>query len=266
MFLNSPKRFPNRKQIEAQFDRAAATYDSVAKLQRQMGNALLQRILDQELPTTARLLDLGCGTGELLVDLRRHGYESLCGLDLSSNMIQIAQAKSPTVSFLKAPLEAIPVDEKEFDVVISNAAIQWCDTEITAAEIDRVLKPGGSLFLNAFVQGTLGQWGTAFEKCGLQSRVQPLPCGEDVEAMFAGGRFEELQVQQCTETSSFGSIDEMFSSIRKLGATNAAASRRQPVSKTDYLALKRYFQQQLDLNGKLELDFVWIEVCAKKMA
>jgi len=223
MFLNSVKRFPNRKQIEIQFDRAAATYDSVAAVQRQMGI-------------------------------------------LSSNMIAIARGKSPAVDFLKAPLESIPVGEAEFDIVISNAAIQWCETEVASAEIDRVLKPGGSLFLNTFVQGTLSQWGTAFEQCGLQPRVQPLPSGEDIETMFAAADFEALQVQQCTETSSFDSIDDMFSSIRKLGATNATASRQKPVSKSEYLALKNYFELQLESNGKLELDFVWIEVCAKKMA
>ena len=56
-----PGGLPDKRQVAASFSRAAASYDSVAELQRDVGSELLSRLPDDFVP--ARWLDLGCGTG-----------------------------------------------------------------------------------------------------------------------------------------------------------------------------------------------------------
>lgn len=258
--MNSPRRLLNQQQVKNQFDRAAATYDSVAGLQRQMGGALLHQLSELRLAKEVRLIDLGCGTGELLSQLVDDGYTSLTGLDLSSAMIEQAKRKASSAAFLHAPIESIPVADNAFEVVVSNAAIQWCEPDVAASEIARILKPDGRLLLNSFVKGTLRQWAEAFEACGVTSRVHPLATAEDTRIAFKEAGLEIKKFEECTETSTFDSVDSMFASIRKLGATNATASRKQPISRREYLAIRQHFQLQLDTQGKLELDFVWAKL------
>ena len=52
---------PDKRQVAASFSRAAASYDSVAALQRAVADALLARLPVDLRPQ--RWLDLGCGTG-----------------------------------------------------------------------------------------------------------------------------------------------------------------------------------------------------------
>jgi len=264
--LNSPKRLLHRQQIESQFDRAASTYDSAAGLQRRMGNTLLQRIDALQIAKDSRLIDLGCGTGEMLAQLQHSGFSELTGLDLSAGMISVAQQKALSASFLHAAIESIPCEDQLFDLVVSNAAIQWCDASRAAAEINRILRPGGTVLLTSFVEGTLGQWRDAFLAIGQEPRIHPLASSEETRSAFTNAGFDQIEIHQCDDTSTFDSIESMFASVRRLGATNAMSSRKQPMTRSEYNDLKRYFQDRLDREGKLELDYVWVEVAARKMA
>ena len=262
--MNSPKRLLKRQQIQNQFDRAAATYDNVAGLQRRMGKILLGRIANLNTPKHSRLVDLGCGTGELLQRLEREGYSDLCGLDLSSQMISVARQKSPTAKFHHAAIEELPFEESCFDVAISNAAIQWCDADVAANKMFRVVKPGGTILINVFTAGTLRQWHDAFVATGFESRVHPLAGAEEIEAAFTAAGFADMEVQLHREAAEFDSIESMYASIRQLGATNAMSSRSRGMSRGEYLALKDHFQVQLDSVGKLQLDFEWVQIEARK--
>lgn len=264
--MNSPKRLLHRQQIEQQFDRAALTYDGAAELQRRMGNILLQRTIDLQIPKDSCLIDLGCGTGDMLHDLEELGFSDLRGLDLSSQMLRVAKQKVDSARFIHASIESIPCDDSQFDVVVSNAAIQWCDTGTAAQEVNRVLRSGGTLILNTFIDGTLGQWRDAFVATGYEPRVHSLANFDEVQSAFSDCSFVDTKVQRHVETATFDSIESMFASIRQLGATNAMSSRKRPMARKEYKEITSHFQDQLSDKGVLEIDFVWAEVMAKKMA
>ena len=73
-----------------------------------------------------------------------------------------------------------------------------------------------------------------------------------------------MEVQLCRETTEFDSIESMFDSIRRLGATNAMSSRSRSMSRGEYLSLKNHFLAQLETVGKLQLDFEWVQIEARK--
>ena len=249
--MNSPKRLLDRKQVQSQFDRAAVTYDNVASLQRQMGSDLLQQIMKHGIAKDGHLIDLGCGTGELLQQLELAGFSKLFGLDLSSQMISVAEQKAPSVNFHHAAIEEMPFDECGFDIVVSNAAIQWCDIQSAAIEIFRVMKPEARLFANVFSKGTLSQWHDAFLVGGFESRVHPLANSNEIETAFESAGLENIEIETRKETTSFESVKSMFDSIRQLGATNAMSSRSRSFSRTEYLTLKDHFQTVLESNLSL---------------
>src|SRR5580704_671084 len=87
-----------------------------------------------------RILDVGCGTGQLTADITQFGAE-VVGIDSSPEMIATAQKNFPQVRFEVADATALTYAD-EFDVVISNAALHWVrDQPAAIASIARALKP-----------------------------------------------------------------------------------------------------------------------------
>ena len=94
-----------------------------------------------------RVLDLGCGSGELT----RHLHDTLearrtLGLDRSENMLERAQAHScDNLAFVHGDLEYPPLGQR-FDLVFSNAALHWVDGHVELLErLVAVVAPGGQL-------------------------------------------------------------------------------------------------------------------------
>lgn len=77
------------------------------------------------LDAPARIIDLGCGPGNSTRVLRaRWPQARVIGLDSSSDMIEAARADEPDGEWAVASIEGWSADEP-FDVVFSNAALQW---------------------------------------------------------------------------------------------------------------------------------------------
>jgi ubiquinone/menaquinone biosynthesis C-methylase UbiE len=136
-------------QVEVLFGGGAAA------MRRQALVPLREALLRQTGGTGApRLLDLGCGTGEFLREVKRN-YPRLAvtGLDLSAPYLKVAErqlAAWSRVNLIEAPAEAIPAAANSFDIVTALYLFHELPSrvrEAVAGEIRRVLKPGGTLIL-----------------------------------------------------------------------------------------------------------------------
>jgi trans-aconitate methyltransferase len=88
-----------------------------------------------------RILDLGCGDGQLTQRLSATGAQ-VQGVDASPQMVMAARARG--VAADEASAESLPYGNEAFDAVFSNAALHWVrDHDAMLAEVSRVLKPGG---------------------------------------------------------------------------------------------------------------------------
>lgn len=89
-----------------------------------------------------RILDVGCGTGQLTADIANSGAE-VVGLDLSAEMIAAAGANFPQLRFEVADIAGANYNS-EFDAVFSNAALHWVRDQNAAIDaITRAIKRGG---------------------------------------------------------------------------------------------------------------------------
>ena len=102
----------------------------------------------------ARLLDIGCGTGAFLREIKRNWPRlSVTGLDLSAPYLALARRALrdwSRVSLVEAPAEAMPFDAGQFDIVTSIYLFHELPASVrrlVVDEIRRVLKPGGTLIL-----------------------------------------------------------------------------------------------------------------------
>jgi len=83
----------------------------------------LERILRFHIPPGSKVIEIGCGTGDLLHSL---APERGVGIDISPKMIEIARSKYPSLVFLKGDAEDLPLSEP-FDYVILSDMIGYLE-------------------------------------------------------------------------------------------------------------------------------------------
>lgn len=90
-----------------------------------------------------RILEEGCGTGTYVRALLPYADE-VCGIDIEPEYLQHAVASLPTAHLQLAVCEKLPYADNYFDMILSHEVIEHVqDDRATAAEMVRVLKPGG---------------------------------------------------------------------------------------------------------------------------
>jgi ubiquinone/menaquinone biosynthesis C-methylase UbiE len=109
----------------------------------------------------ARLLDIGCGAGEFLREVKRN-YPRLAvtGIDLSAPYLAVARRRLDAwsrVALVNSAAEQMPFAEAEFDIVSSLYLFHELPRPVRRAvvgEIARVLRPGGTLiFVDSLQRG-----------------------------------------------------------------------------------------------------------------
>jgi SAM-dependent methyltransferase len=110
-----------------------------------------------------RALEIGCGTGFFLLNLKQAGVLDEAHVsDLSPGMVAAAVRNGTElrldVEGRVADAESIPYDDATFDLVVGHAVLHHIpDVELALREVLRVLRPGGR-FVFAGEPTTIGDW------------------------------------------------------------------------------------------------------------
>ncbi len=94
--------------------------------------------------TPGRVLEAGCGWGELAEWIRRDTGAEVVAVDLSPHMVDLARARG--VDARIADVQELPFEDGEFDVAVAAWMLYHVpDLDRGVAELARVLRPGGRL-------------------------------------------------------------------------------------------------------------------------
>lgn len=107
-------------------------------------------IINRIMSTNAKkILDVGCGTGNVLIKLSSNRDLKLYGLDISEKMIEIAKKNLGDKAELKVgDSEYMPWEDNSFDVIVCNASFHhYPNPEKVLIEMKRVLKSSGTLII-----------------------------------------------------------------------------------------------------------------------
>ncbi|MCF2938198.1 class I SAM-dependent methyltransferase [Paenibacillus alkaliterrae] len=101
-----------------------------------------------------KILDLGCGTGDLAYQISRSGA-IVTGMDLSTQMIEVAKEKYPEINFYVGNAENFEFAE-QVDAVFSNATLHWMKNPAEVIKcVCNVLNKGGRFVAEFGGQGNV---------------------------------------------------------------------------------------------------------------
>ncbi len=131
-------------QVEKDYDKIASHFSNTRNDAWPEFGSLKTLIQSED----AAVLDIGCGNGRLAAAIPIVHYT---GLDLSSQLLKIAQQRFPDYKFVHGSIRQLPFPDASFDLVACVATLQHIPSlayrQQALQEITRVLKPGGVLFM-----------------------------------------------------------------------------------------------------------------------
>lgn len=143
-----------------------------------------------------RMLDVGCGAGQIAIPAARAGAR-VTGVDIASNLIKAARARAKVegvqLQFDEGDAEGLSYADSSFDLVVSLIGAMFAPRpELVAAELIRVTRPGGRIAMaNWTPEGHVGQMFKIIGKHVPPSpaMVSPVKWGDDatLRARFSEG-------------------------------------------------------------------------------
>lgn len=150
---------PKNHSAVKQYKNLACSYDS--RFQKYIEATTNKVAASTNIAPGAKVLDLGCGTGEMLFKLGQEypNVGLLAGIDASEDMLKLARIKLKsfkTVNLYLGSIEKLPYPDEHFDLIVSSGVLHYVQAiEAMTKEAFRVLKPQGSILLIDMAQEAL---------------------------------------------------------------------------------------------------------------
>lgn len=165
------------------------------------GGKKLTDVLIQEISTmgTARVLDVGCGTGATAELLAAYPGTDVTGIDLHPKMVaqaaERARRSENTFKIISGSAELLPFHDASFDWVLSESVTAFTHAQKSLAEYFRVLKPGGTFIADEM---TIERALTSAESAPIKALygVPDLFTPEEWQQLLHSAGFNDIQVIQ----------------------------------------------------------------------
>ncbi|HEV8389940.1 MAG TPA: methyltransferase [Dongiaceae bacterium] len=241
-----------KQQIARHFGAAAPTYDRAARIQARIAEALAGDIAAAARP--ARILEFGCGTGNLTRALAGLFPEAqLIATDLAPPMAALTRKRlgaAPQLACATMDAELPAFQAAGFDLVCGSLAAQWFGNPHQAfAALGALLRPGGVLALTTLGTETFQEWRAAAALLGLTPAIPSYPSLAELDWQRPPGFLVEQAREQRLWDEHPSALD-FLQSLRSIGA-DLPAERTRPLSPG---ALRRILRQ-VDAQGRVRATY-----------
>ena len=254
-----PEVEPSEQKQQARKMWAGGEYAEIAERIADAGRTTVEAA---EIGSGDKVLDVACGTGNATIPAAQTAAE-VTGLDLTPRLLEQGRAAAAEagveIDWVEGDAERLPFEDESFDVVISVFGCMFApDHRAAAAELARVLKPGGRLAVAAWTpEGTIGKFFTM-----MAGHMPPPPEGfqppilwgtEDHPRELFDGTGVELDFERANVQFEADSPEEFLAEYeRKLPPIVAARAALEPEGKWEALRadlLELYKSENLAEDG-----------------
>lgn len=232
----------SRPAVRQSFNRAAASYDAAATLQRRVCELLLAELPDAA-PTT--ILDAGCGTGYGLGLLAgRWPQARLIAADFASAMLAAAGGG------VCADIEALPFPAAAFTLYWSSLTWQWCDAPRAVSEAARVLAPGGRLAVSSLGPGTLVELAASFAGADRHRHVLNFSPADALASVCAAAGLVDPRIERHPLRLYYRDMAALLRELKALGANQIGGPRRPGLmGRQTWRAVEQRYEARRDADG-----------------
>lgn len=240
----------NQASIRRRFDRAGATYERAAQVQKRVA-ARLAALCPPAIH--GNVLEIGAGSGLLTRELAPRCRGGVyVALDLAPGML--AHAAMPGARKVAADGERPPFRPATFDFLCSASAMHWyADPAASIAANLRLLRPGGGFAIALYVEGTLWELAAASQATGFGS-VYPMRPAAYYRELFAQLPGVAATIREERHVVTHESVGAMLRSLQGAGVTHTPGTKAG--SPTRYREFVRYYEDRFRAgNGMIETTY-----------
>jgi predicted TPR repeat methyltransferase len=137
-------------EVMRQYDEFAPSYDETLLWKwGYQAPAMAAELLAKHVPLKSIILDAGCGTGLTGSELRRVGFDTVEGADISATSLQLAAAKGVYRAVICTDLlQPLPFDTGSFDAAMCVGVLSYITGDGLFRELCRVTRSGGAIVLS----------------------------------------------------------------------------------------------------------------------
>ena len=242
------------------FNAHALEYEQSAKVQLEIGQRLFERLHYLKIKPRY-VLDLGCGPGVFLRQLKKHYPKAqIVGLDLALNMLKQAKSKQTwrqKWSLINADMTALPFPAGLFDLVFANQVIHWSNPlSSVMSELNRVMAQDGCLMFSTLGPDTFLELRQAFSHADKHSHVNEFADMHDVGDCLQGLYFVDPVVDMERLTAHYASLPDLLQALKAQGVRNMNPGRNRGLTgKHAWRDFEKAMTTQSTVSGKFPLTY-----------
>ncbi|MPT47664.1 MAG: methyltransferase domain-containing protein [Sphingobium sp.] len=225
------------ERIRAAFGKAAGHYDGQASVQQQVARHVadlaMQAVAEMREGVVSgedqpclrndgrlRILEIGCGTGELTGHIRALLPDAdIVATDISPEMIAEAQRKlGDDICFMQMDGENPCFHQPVFDLILSSLCFQWFnDLPAALGRLVHLLNDQGRLIFSTMADRSFIEWRQAHNRCNMIVGTPAYPMMEELAAIMASYKDSQLWEEQYAW--DFGGARGLLAHLKAIGAT-----------------------------------------------
>jgi ubiquinone/menaquinone biosynthesis C-methylase UbiE len=234
---------------------AAKKYSDKSFWQREEGLKLIEQL---KIDSGAKVLDVGCGTGELTLELQKKvgAAGSVVGVDPDQSRLELAKTLSTpkNISWINSSIDAFNDEANIYDSCYSNCVLHWIEIERQNSALEKIytlLKPGGKIgftviaYVPHVIQGITRLIGNDSNKLLTNFYT---PSVEQWQVTLESYDFEVALAERYSIEVNYGKLNDFFDWWE---GTSHGVFTPDKILKSDLEALKKMYPDDLIVDHPL---------------
>ena len=236
----------DKSKIKANFNQAHQSYNPNAILQKIVAKNLVE-LAKKDISYAKNIIDLGSATGFIAEEiLSKFSDKKIFQLDIAHKML----IKNPfSTHKIIADIEALPLRENSFDLVLSSLSFQWLNNlEKAIDDIFSTIKNDGNLYFSILGNKSLQELRSTCQNCQINLSINNFITQDQLQKILTDLHLN-YQIKSETISLCYPDLYLLLKSIKSIGA--GYSTNKNYLGKKQFDLLNSFYLKNFNLNNKI---------------